>query len=544
MKHRFVIPSMFLGVFALLLGACTSGGATEKTIFVGPATVECVGVAPQRCLLIKENPNDPWELWYHGIEGFDFEEGYVYELSVDEQVDDNPPADASAITLTLNEVISKEPVAIKTMFIGPERVDCEGEGPQKCYLYKENPEDDWLLFYSEIEGFRFEEGFEYELRVAEIPVENPPAGGSSIEYVLVEEVSKTEAQPELIGTIWALVSLSGQPVIEGSDIVVGIAEERIGGFAGCNTYFGPVQASGNQVQIGPLGVTRLTCLDESIMAQESDYLAALDTAASYAVSGDQLEVANSAGETIMSFERVDPAPLEGTLWELVTYNDGSQAMVSPLNGTRITATFDDAESQVAGSAGCNNYFGGYEVDGNSIAIGPLASTQMFCGDPEGVMEQESQYLAALQSAATFQIIANRLELISESGELAAMFTAAEPATIEGSWQVIGYNNGREAVVSVIIGTELTADFVEGTVSGSAGCNNYTASYEVGGDQISIGPAATTRMACGEPEGIMEQENEFLAALQTAATYRIDGDRMEMRDESGALAVSFVAAGDA
>ena len=46
--------------------------------------------------------------------------------------------------------------------------------------------------------------------------------------------------------------------------------------------------------------------------------------------------------------------------------------------------------------------------GTRSQIGPLASTMMACGEPAGVMEQEAQYLAALQSAATYQIEGNVL----------------------------------------------------------------------------------------------------------------------------------------
>ena len=50
------------------------------------------------------------------------------------------------------------------------------------------------------------------------------------------------------------------------------------------------------------------------------------------------------------------------------------------------------------------------MDGNKITIGPLASTMMMCDSPAQIMEQEAQYLAALQSAATYQIEGNVLEL--------------------------------------------------------------------------------------------------------------------------------------
>ncbi len=40
---------------------------------------------------------------------------------------------------------------------------------------------------------------------------------------------------------------------------------------------------------------------------------------------------------------------------------------------------------------------------------------------------------------------------------------------------------------------------------------------------------------------MEQESQYLAALGTAATYRIEGERLELRTAEGALAADFVAA---
>ena len=103
-----------------------------------------------------------------------------------------------------------------------------------------------------------------------------------------------------------------------------------------------------------------------------------------------------------------------------------------------------------------------------------------------------------------------MELKDPSGAVIAKFSALEPVSLEGSsWQVIGYNNGKQAVVSVIIGAEITASFgKESTLSGSAGCNNYNATYEVDGDNISIGPAAATLMFCQMPEGSWSRKSNI------------------------------------
>jgi len=80
-----------------------------------------------------------------------------------------------------------------TLYVGPELVPCEGEGPMECLQVKESPDAEWGLFYDQIEGFDWEPGFVYELRVKVSPVDNPPAGGSSLRYELVEQVSKEPA---------------------------------------------------------------------------------------------------------------------------------------------------------------------------------------------------------------------------------------------------------------------------------------------------------------------------------------------------------------
>jgi hypothetical protein len=41
--------------------------------------------------------------------------------------------------------------------------------------------------------------------------------------------------------------------------------------------------------------------------------------------------------------------------------------------------------------------------------------------------------------------------------------------------------------------------------------------------------------CVQPEGIMEQEQQFLKALDTVTDARFEGNRLELRTASGALA---------
>jgi heat shock protein HslJ len=225
---------------------------------------------------------------------------------------------------------------------------------------------------------------------------------------------------DLTGKVWALTELNGAPLPAGVGISAQFTSNgEVSGSAGCNRYSGTYTISGNSITFSsPMATTMMMC-DESVMAQESAYLSALGEAKTYTVKGDQLSVAGS-DKTILAVYKVESQDLSGTSWEPTSYNNGKQAVTGVLAGTTLTADFGK-DGTLSGNSGCNTYSGGYKVNGNKITIGPLASTMMACSDPAGVMEQEAQYLAALQSAVTYQIEGNVLQLRTKDDALAAIF---------------------------------------------------------------------------------------------------------------------------
>lgn len=464
MKSRITVITLFLLLISLVISACdaqqpeTQEEEGVKTIYVGPQLVDCVGVAPQQCLLVKEDPQAEYTLHYFPIEGFDYEEGYEYELRIREEAIESPPADGSSIKWTLVEEVSKTPAQpsetplqveetekveegeMISVYIGPELVECEGVAPQQCMQVKLSPEDDYTLFYDQIEGFEYEPGYEYELRVLVEPVENPPADGSSLRYSLVEEVNRTPVTEEatmpdaivpevamLEGTTWTLLSYrvpNGEPqdVMQGTRISAEFKDGQISGTAGCNTYFGSYESDSNLLTVSPAGSTMKYCAPEELMLQETAYLATLSNVASYEITSGQLHLKNANGETILIFAMEEPTPLTGATWNLLSYNNGNEALVSVIINTEITAVFGE-DGALTGSAGCNTYTAGYETDGNNITIGPAASTRKFCSEPEGIMEQESQYLAALPNAAIYQLEGENLDLRDANGSGVASYEA-------------------------------------------------------------------------------------------------------------------------
>ena len=217
--------------------------------------------------------------------------------------------------------------------------------------------------------------------------------------------------------------------------------------------------------------------------------------------------------------------IDGTNWILKTYDVSGTATPVP-SGVKVDAHF--AKGQIAGFSGCNVYGGPAVVTGSSIKIGPTSGTLMACDGPGGTVEQA--YLANLGKVTTFTATADTLTLYDSAAKAILVYSAGSANPLEGSWNVTGYNNGKQAVVSPAAGTTLTAVFGVDTVSGSAGCNDYNGSYTLTGTSLVVGPLATTRKACDQ--AVMDQETAFLTALQTPTTVEASGPTVTLRAAGG------------
>jgi heat shock protein HslJ len=206
----------------------------------------------------------------------------------------------------------------------------------------------------------------------------------------------------------------------------------------------------------------------------------------------------------------------------------------PLPGAALTLQLDK-DGAATGSDGCNQFRATYSRNENKLTFKqPAAGTMIACSEP--VMKQSALYLNAL--AKTTEYMATERALILFGGnEILATFVAEAQGLSDTAWDVINFNNGRNAVVGVLPETELTALFgADGSVTGSAGCNEYVATYAAISNTIKINTPGTTLRFCAEPKGVMDQEFEFLNALASAATYNITGDVMQMRTADDQLAL--------
>jgi heat shock protein HslJ len=106
--------------------------------------------------------------------------------------------------------------------------------------------------------------------------------------------------------------------------------------------------------------------------------------------------------------------LERNKWSLNSYGEHRNPELI-LEGTEITTTFDKGKGEVSGSGGCNTYFASYEINGNNLSISNLAWTERACLSPEGIVEQEQEFLSLLGEAASFQADDTSLTITCSNG---------------------------------------------------------------------------------------------------------------------------------
>lgn len=239
-----------------------------------------------------------------------------------------------------------------------------------------------------------------------------PAGGSAA----------STGGTELVGTQWLLTTINGEATLADVSVTALFdAEGNVGGTGGCNNYGGPYTVDGANLTIGPNLFSTMMACEDAIMAQEGAYLLALTSIATYAIEGETLTLSGADGAALLVFQ-VQSQGLGDVSLIVTGFNNGNQAVVSPLLDTEITINFA-ADGSVSGNAGCNNFMGSYTTDGNTIAIGPLATTRMMC--EEEIMQQEMQFIAALESSATYSVRGTMFETRTADDAMAINAIPAE-----------------------------------------------------------------------------------------------------------------------
>ena len=106
-----------------------------------------------------------------------------------------------------------------------------------------------------------------------------------------------------------------------------------------------------------------------------------------------------------------------------------------------------------------------------------------------------------------------------------------PPALVGSWTLTSLNGNQ-----VVPGTQITANFNNGQLSGSGGCNTYNTTYSINGNTISINPPVATQQLCEDP--VMQQESVYFQALTSAASYQMSGPTLSFYNGGNQLILQY------
>jgi heat shock protein HslJ len=230
--------------------------------------------------------------------------------------------------------------------------------------------------------------------------------------------------------------------------------------------------------------------------------------------------------------------LEGQ-WEIEQIADESGTLTSPVDETSPYLSFTDVGSQnaaVSGDTGCNGFSGPVDVgDDGSFEAGDFMMTLMGCPDDLGT--QEGLILSHMSAADAWAVDGDTASL-SADGAVVLALRRLDTSLAGSRWLVTGINNQSGGVQSVLAGTEPTLGFqTDGLLFGTTGCNDLTGIYNFEDSSIKIGEVAVNKGFCQTPDGVMDQEQNMVAALENAATYTITGPSLNLRDADGSTTLN-------
>ena len=209
-------------------------------------------------------------------------------------------------------------------------------------------------------------------------------------------------------------------------------ENEFSAFAGCNYLGGFFALEEGEPLFPRLDRTDFPCDDvpPAVMEQEEAILAALEEAVGLRrAADDRLLVVGEEGEVRLVYVARPAVALDtgltGDEWVLVSLNGEA-----PLSDVRGTLRFETdggepgmiAGARVRGIALCNSYGGELRTAADGVFnVAEIESTEEYCDEPAGTMEQESAYLDALRNAAGYRLQGDRLELLDADGEVTLTF---------------------------------------------------------------------------------------------------------------------------
>lgn len=281
------------------------------------------------------------------------------------------------LMLVTSVIYSQETITVQ---IKANTKPCQGVAPMECLQVKFQNSTDWELFYSAIEGFQHEKGFEYVIEINKSKKEGViPADASAYRYQLKRIISKKLVPiSQIQDTKMILTHLNGEKTDSNSVYITIDSNGTIHGKSGCNQFSIPFSVYANKTCIKTgSGMGTLMACDEKNMRLETQFLNTLQNKKiRIKHNGNTVSFKNGWGKTLMVFS----IPTEKSLWSFIGQHKWKLFMIDNVSKDYNNAfiQFNTAENKVSGNSGCNNFFGSFTVKADAISFSQMASTRMAC----------------------------------------------------------------------------------------------------------------------------------------------------------------------
>lgn len=337
-----------------------------------------------------------------------------------------------SLLIVFGSVASTMAADVIRMMVKEDRASCTGVAPMNCLQVKYKNSKNWELFYSEIQGFKHQEGYRYTLSVIRTKRKNVPADASAYTYKLkkvikkekiaVKPVTKDPLQA-IANQKWTLSKINGQAVnSDRAFIKLDDKGNKFNGSGGCNGIFGTFKydPKSRSLTFGNIASTMMACADEKVNKLEADFTKAL---------ADQTFKMESSGTTLAFYKGKEKvlefrteANNKNDIWSYIGKNRWKLIQMEGVTqeNSPVTISFNLADRRFSGNSGCNNYFGTYEAGSSTIDFGPAASTRRACMD-QTLSELERKFLSILGTKNFKFDVADQTLNLYQNDRLVLMF---------------------------------------------------------------------------------------------------------------------------
>ena len=195
----------------------------------------------------------------------------------------------------------------KTLLVADRKIACAGEF--ECIQIKEKASAPWRFYSDTIEGFNYEEGYEYKISVQPLQTKNTLSGIYEEKYKLLRVITKTKTgynPTEKLGNKkWVLYTMDDtKTVLTMQDTAISIQfsmkDGKLKGKNACNSFTGSFSAQGDKISIINIASTKMLCKAEQLEKILFNFYSNVTT---WKISGNILTLYKPDGENLVFEER-------------------------------------------------------------------------------------------------------------------------------------------------------------------------------------------------------------------------------------------------